>query len=33
MPSFQTKVSEVLVDAVVTDRKGEPVAGLQKKDV
>ena len=32
MPSFQTKVSEVLVDAVVTDRKGEPVAGLQKKD-
>jgi VWFA-related protein len=32
MPGFQTKVSEVLVDAVVTDRKGEPVAGLQKKD-
>ena len=31
-PSFQTKVSEVLVDAVVTDSKGEPVAGLQKKD-
>ena len=32
MPGFQTKVSEVLVDAVVTDSKGEPVAGLQKKD-
>ena len=32
VPSFQTRASEVLVDAVVTDSKGEPVAGLQKKD-
>lgn len=32
VPSFQTKANEVLVDAVVIDSKGEPVAGLQKKE-
>ncbi len=32
LTTFQSKVSEVLVDVVITDAKDEPVSGLAKKD-
>ena len=32
LPTFQSKVSEVLVDVVISNAKDEPVSGLAKKD-
>src|SRR5437899_2557981 len=32
-PTFPAQVEQVTVDVVVTDKKGEPVAGLKKEDL